>query len=278
MNIISEIAYAKINLALHIRCRRDDGYHELDTLFAFLDDGDRLELTSATEFQLSFDGEFGGLIAGEGVENNLVTRTARAVCAGELPRIKVALTKNLPIAAGLGGGSADAAAMIRSLAKNASLDQDGTDINAIAAKLGADIPACIQSVSVIGKGTGADLSPVPNDISGLSCVLINPRIALSTASVFKEWEGVDKGALPAGTARDILENGRNDLEAAAIKLCPQISEILLYLQSSAPIIARMSGSGATCFALYDDHQSAMRVSQGLMQSHPHWWQKTGRLR
>ncbi len=278
MNAITETANAKINLALHICRRRDDGYHDLDTLFAFVDDGDRLEISPAAKFQLLFDGEFGGLIEGEGIESNLVTRSARALCGGTLPDVSVKLTKNLPIAAGLGGGSADAAAIIRGLARHLNFDNNNPEIMAIAAELGADIPACIQSVPVLGKGTGTDLSPVINDVTGLSCLLINPRIALSTARVFKAWRESDLGALPSGTARHILEYGRNDLEDAAKSLCPQIAEILTYLNETKPIIARMSGSGATCFALYDDHQIAQQWASELQISHPHWWHMIGRLR
>ncbi len=278
MNAITEIAYAKINLALHIRRRRKDGYHELDTLFVFVDEGDLLEISPADEFQLSFSGEFGELIGGESVESNLITRTARAICGGVLPAIRVKLAKKLPIAAGLGGGSADAAAIIRALARYLDFDVNGPEILAAAARLGADIPACIQSVPVFGKGTGTELSSVINDVTGLYCLLVNPRIALSTASVFSAWGNTDLGALPSGTARNVGEYGRNDLEDAATTLCPQIAEILAYLRETKPIVARMSGSGATCFALYDDHEITQQLSRQLQISHPHWWHMAGRLR
>jgi 4-diphosphocytidyl-2-C-methyl-D-erythritol kinase len=274
----TEIGYAKINLALHVRNKRDDGYHELETLFAFLDTGDEISVQGADAYSLECTGEFGDLIGDEGSENNLITRVIAAICNDDMPQIKTILQKKLPIAAGLGGGSADAAAIIRLMAKALNYDINSLESHDIASALGADIPACINSVPVIGRGTGTDLAPVINDVAGLSCILINPKLPLATGPVFQKWNGIDLGPLASGTALEIMESGRNDLEAAAIYLCPQIADILAFLNDCNPMIARMSGSGATCFALFENHNDAMQLAKDLEISYPHWWHMIGRLR
>jgi 4-diphosphocytidyl-2-C-methyl-D-erythritol kinase len=264
-----QTAFAKINLALHVRARRADGYHDLETLFAFLDDGDTLEMQSAQAYWLEEHCEFGASIGP--VESNLITQAARLLHGGALPPIRFDLGKYLPVAAGLGGGSADAAAALRLMGAGTRFD--------LAAALGADVPACLESVPVIGRGTGAALLPVENDIAGLACVIVNPRVPLTTGPVFQAWDGHDRGPMPEGSAREIMMAGRNDLEAPAIGLCPVIGEILSYLQKTNPIIARMSGSGASCYALYDDFDEASRLAFQLKEiDHQDWWVMAGRLR
>lgn len=263
-----EIAYAKINLALHVRARRDDGYHELETLFAFLDDGDALDAEPAETFIL---GPVDAKADDIPFESNLVVKAARLVSGGALPPLHIDLHKSLPIAAGLGGGSADAAAVFRLMGAAHRHD--------LAAALGADVPACLESLPVIGRGTGTELLPVENDVAGLACILVNPRLPLSTAPVFEAWDGVDRGAMPEGTAREIMMAGRNDLEAPAISLCPAIADVLSYLHSTSPLVARMSGSGASCYALYDDYDRAADIEFQLREfDHQDWWTMLGRLR
>jgi 4-diphosphocytidyl-2-C-methyl-D-erythritol kinase len=265
----TEIAYAKINLALHVRARRGDGYHELETLFAFCDFGDALTISAADRFAFSVDGEFG---AGLGTDaDNLVVRAARAIRGDEVdPAFHIHLQKNLPVAAGLGGGSADAAAIFRMMGAADRYD--------LAASLGADVPACIASVPCIGRGTGTDLAAVENDVARLNVLLINPCIPLSTGPVFKAWDGIDRGDMPGGTARQILLAGRNDLERPAISLCPAIADVLAALQATGPIIARMSGSGATCFALYEAQADVEAAKAEISVRQPGWWLVSGRLR
>jgi 4-diphosphocytidyl-2-C-methyl-D-erythritol kinase len=258
-----DIAYAKINLALHVRRKRADGYHELESCFAFLDCGDTLTISPAEDYALTSDGEFGGSMGDDA--DNLVTRALRLGHGGELPNLHCYVTKCLPVAAGLGGGSADAAAALRLIGASDRLD--------LAAQLGADVPACVESVPVIGRGTGTALSPGENDVKGLACLLVNPRLPLSTGPVFQAWDGIDRGPMPEGSARAIALAGRNDLEEPAIRLCPAIAEILAELRQTAPLVARMSGSGATCFALYEDLEEAKAVSLN-----PAWWTMIGRLR
>lgn len=268
---MNEIAYAKINLALHVRRRREDGYHELETLFAFVDDGDRLRATPAAADSLATHGEFAQLI--EDPFGNIVAKALTT-----LPRETgwaVDLEKRLPVAAGLGGGSADAGAVFRMVERSAGLPDDW---QARAAKLGADVPACVLSTTCIGTGTGTDLHPVESDLTGAPVLLVNPREAVPTGPVFKAWDGVDRGAMPTGSVRAIALEGRNDLEAPAIAICPAVADVLAALRATVPFLARMSGSGATCFALYDTVGQAQAAADKLAGTHPHWWQMQGKLR
>lgn len=268
----AETAYAKINLALHVRRRQADGYHDLETLFAFVDQGDVLTAQSAGQDEVRCFGEFASQLADP--FDNIVAKALSI-----LPRpdgLAIELEKNLPVAAGLGGGSADAGAVFRLVKALHGLPDDWRER---AARLGADVPACVESVACIGRGTGTELEPVKNDLAGTPVLLVNPRVPLSTGSVFKAWasteDGVDRGGLPAGTARQIALEGRNDLEAPAIALCPAIADVLAALRRTNPWLARMSGSGATCFALYDSPE-ARDAAQAAMPRD--WWTMVGSLR
>ena len=267
-----ETAYAKINLALHLRRRREDGYHELETLFAFLDVGDELRVAPAMQDSVVTVGEFAGLL--DDPLDNLVARALNL-----LPHsggIAVTLEKNLPVAAGLGGGSADAGAVFRILREMHGLP-DGW--HTIAAKLGADVPACVESVTCIGRGTGTELEAVDGaSLTGTPALLVNPRVPLATGPVFAQWDGRDRGPMPVGDARTVALSGRNDLEEPAIALCPQIADVLMALAGISPLLARMSGSGATCFALYDTVQAREAAAAGIRDNHPEWWQMQGVLR
>lgn len=268
---ISETAYAKINLALHVRKRREDGYHELETLFAFVDAGDVLSARVSAKDRLTTIGEFASGLTDP--FDNIVMRAL-----GSLPRsngLEVTLEKNLPVAAGLGGGSADAGAIFRMVERAHGLPNDW---RARAAKLGADVPACVESRTCIGRGTGTDLDVADDSLANMPVLLVNPRIPLATGPVFKSWDGVDRGALPKGDARTIALEGRNDLEVPAISLVPEISDVLAVLRGTEPFLARMSGSGATCFALYETHSARDEVAARIAADHPDWWQLKGKLR
>jgi len=268
---ISETAYAKINLALHVRRRREDGYHELETLFAFVDAGDVLTAESAAQDSVQVLGEFAGGL--DDPFDNLV-----AMALGKLPRadgLAVTLEKNLPVAAGLGGGSADAGAVFRIVKERYGLPDDWLER---ATALGADVPACVESRTCIGRGTGTELAPVDDSLAGTPVLLVNPRVPLSTGPVFRHWDGEDRGALPKGDARTIALEGRNDLEAPALSLCPQIAGVLEALRGTSPFLARMSGSGATCFALYDSASARDVAAQQIEERHPGWWRMKGFLR
>ena len=275
-----ETAYAKINLALHVRRRREDGYHELETLFAFVDAGDVLSVTEADADTLTISGEFAdGLTTGP---ENLVVQALEFMRgmvwpgATPIPPLAMILEKNLPVAAGIGGGSSDAASMIRLLDRHYVRCGNAKELVIASSHLGADVGACIVSETRIGSGLGWELAlPSVNDVSGTSVLLVNPRVPLSTGPVFKAWDGVDRGALPDGPASQIAREGRNDLEAPAISLCPVIAEVLAALRNTAPWLARMSGSGATCFALYDTPE-ARDAARAAMPSE--WWTMAGVLR
>ena len=266
-----ETAYAKINLALHVRRRREDGYHELETLFAFVDAGDGLTARRSERDELRVVGEF----AHEMTDpfGNLVSKTL-----AKLPRpdgLSIVLEKNLQVAAGLGGGSADAGAVFRLVKEAHGLPEDWRER---AAKLGADVPACVESVACIGRGTGTELEQVENDVAGCAVLLVNPRMPLATGPVFAAWDGEDRGALPEGPSSRIAFEGRNDLEAPAIALCPPVAEVLAELRATPAELVRMSGSGATCFALYRSHDVMRKAAEELALRRPGWWQLTGSLK
>lgn len=267
-----ETAYAKINLALHVRRRRHDGYHELETLFGFVDAGDVLTARAAEADTLEQHGEFAGELGTP--FGNLVSKAL-----GALPRsggLAIQLEKNLPVAAGLGGGSADAGAVFRIVRERFGLPEDWRER---AAKLGADVPACVESRTCIGRGTGTELEELADgSLAGVHVLLVNPRVALTTGPVFAGWDGEDRGALPSGSARAIALAGRNDLAESAIQLCPAIAHVLAALETTAPLLTRMSGSGATCFALYDAEQARDAAAARVKDEHPGWWQLTGKLR
>ncbi|MFM6832415.1 MAG: 4-(cytidine 5'-diphospho)-2-C-methyl-D-erythritol kinase [Novosphingobium sp.] len=265
---LSETAYAKINLALHVRRRRDDGYHELETLFAFVDAGDELVATPASRDSLRVVGEFGGALSDP--FGNIVAKALSSLPHG--PGWAVTLEKNLPVAAGLGGGSADAGAIYRMVRDAHGLPADW---HARAAKLGADVPACVESRACIGRGTGTELDPVENDLAGCPVLLVNPRIPLETGPVFKGWDGIDRGRLDGTTLREIALNGRNDLEPPALSLVPEIGDVLDALRKTGAWLVRMSGSGATCFALFETHDQR-DAANAVMP--PAWWTLAGALR
>lgn len=263
-----ETAFAKINLALHVRERREDGYHALETLFAFVDAGDELSATPASRDELRVTGEFGGAL--DDPFGNIVARALAGLPHGA--GWSVTLEKNLPVAAGLGGGSADAGAIFRMVERAFGLPDDWREK---AAKLGADVPACVESRACIGRGTGTELEPVTNDLAGCAVLLVNPRIPLATGPVFKGWDGVDHGPLAGESLREMTLNGRNDLEAPALELVPQIADVLATLRKTDSWIARMSGSGATCFALYDTSEQRDAAQRAMPRE---WWTMVGALR
>jgi 4-diphosphocytidyl-2-C-methyl-D-erythritol kinase len=270
-----ETAFAKINLALHVRRRRDDGYHELETLFAFARDGDVISVDAAAPPALMLIGEFADVLAGESLDDNLVMRAARdlADVLGVRPVPAIQLDKRLPVAAGIGGGSADAAAVLRLLCRLWNVPANDPRVMKIAARLGADVPACVASVLVRGDGRGDELRAVEAPgLSGMPLLLVNPRAPLSTGPVFRAWDGIDRGALPDGDPLAVALAGRNDLELPALGLCPVIGEVVALLSAQAGVvIARMSGSGATCFALFESEAARDEAANSLKKAQRDWW-------
>ncbi|MGJ3649848.1 4-(cytidine 5'-diphospho)-2-C-methyl-D-erythritol kinase [Sphingomonas sp. GlSt437] len=269
---ITEHAPAKINLALHVRHRRPDGYHELETLFAFLRDGDTIHVEPAPAPSFALTGPFAAVLAGEG--DNLVTRAAAAFRAAFAIEAHHAITldKRLPVASGIGGGSADAAATLRALARLHGVALDEPRLFAIAEGLGADVPACLLGRSAIGTGKGEALTPVAG-VEDVPVLLVNPGVAVSTGAVFKAWDGVDRGPIPPGDLLARALAGRNDLEPPARAIAPVIGEVVAMLSAGPGVkLARMSGSGATCFALYETAADRAAAAADLRARHPDWWQ------
>lgn len=277
-----ETGWAKINLALHVRGRRADGYHEIETLFAFVDGGDAIAAEVAEVDRLTIDGEFGeGLSAGG---DNLVQRVLDLLRgrygADRVPPLAIRLTKKLPVAAGIGGGSADAAAMARLVRRHFLPEIGDAALARLAGTLGADIAACVASATCMGVGVGEQLSAAPElQLAGTPVLLVNPRQPVATGPVFAAWDGVDRGPLFTGAdLRAQLFASRNDLQRPAIAQCPAIVDVLTELGGMRPWLARMSGSGATCFALFDATAERDRAAEIMAQRHPGWWQMTGLLR
>lgn len=252
-----------------MRRRRDDGYHELETLFAFVADGDTVTLSEGQGFAVN--GPFAGALMGEG--DNLVTRAAERFATAFDRHVpgRITLTKRLPVASGLGGGSADAAATLRLLARRQGIAYDDPRLFACADALGSDVPACLYSRAARGTGRGERLVPVAG-APGVPVLLVNPGVAVSTAEVFRCWDGVDRGALGEGEALAVAKAGRNDLEPPALAISPVIGEVLAQLCAQAgATLARMSGSGATCFALFDDLDARASAARAISAAHPGWW-------
>ena len=276
----AETAYAKINLALHVRRRRADDYHDIETLFAFADHGDLIE-TAPGQARLSLSGPFAAALAGEDSDDNLVMRAARGFAALSGQAVPaIALDKQLPNAAGIGGGSADAAAVLRLLCRRYDVAPNDPRIAALARDLGADVPACLASTTLRGDGRGDDLLPVATAaLAGLPLLLVNPRIALATGPVFAAWDGIDRGALADGDPLVAALAGRNDLEPLARALCPVIGEIVEMLaRQPGALLARMSGSGATCFALFETLGQRDAADRVIAAARPGWWRLASKLR
>ncbi|HEX4199071.1 MAG TPA: 4-(cytidine 5'-diphospho)-2-C-methyl-D-erythritol kinase [Caulobacteraceae bacterium] len=276
-------AAAKVNLFLHVGPPQPDGYHPIASLFVFADVGDRLALRDEAGPPLAIGGPFGGeLSAGP---DNLVIRAAEALSRDLAVGLK--LEKHLPLAAGLGGGSADAAATLRLLNPLLPEPRAAAELTAIAARLGADVAACLESRPVMATGRGDQLSPAPR-LPVLHAVLVNPGVESPTGPVYRAYDqGVQAAAdgpdMPESlaTARDVadlIDRARNDLEAPAVRLAPEIGTVLDVLRAAPETLAaRMSGSGATSFALCPGAAGAEALAARLAAAHPRWWVRACRL-
>ncbi|MBN8980373.1 MAG: 4-(cytidine 5'-diphospho)-2-C-methyl-D-erythritol kinase [Rhizobiales bacterium] len=290
MSLLTDIARAKVNLTLRVHGRRADGYHELESLVAFADCADTLALEPASGLKLTATGP-GAPECGDG-DDNLVIRAARALgerIAG-LKAGHFTLEKHLPVAAGIGGGSADAAAALRLLARANGIDPRDPRVVEVARATGADIPVCLQSRACTMSGVGENLSFL--NLPALPCVMVNPRIAVATKDVFAAL-GLAKGeafgsgrqspSWPSGTATveqwcEAIAAGTNDLEPPALKVEPAIGVVLAALRASAGIrFARISGSGATCFGIFRNAGDAEQAAKAISRQHSGWWVHVGTL-
>lgn len=291
------LAPAKVNLFLHVGALAADGYHPLSSLMAFAGDvGDLVRFEPAPALDFHITGPFGAVLSAEA--DNLVTRArdmALAAFAAERAPFRLVLDKRLPIAAGIGGGSADAAAALRLL--DDALDLNGfapgggagEAMDAIARTLGSDVPACLAGLPTFATGRGDDLAEPPH-FCDLDIVLANPGVPSPTGAVYRAYDdlGAPGGAEPPvwtgpmatpAAVVDFLKTTRNDLEAPAIGLTPAIGDCLDILRiQPQSLFVRMSGSGATCFALAESAEDADRLARSLASTHPHWWVRAARLK
>lgn len=293
MPALTEQARAKVNLTLRVVGRRVDGYHDLESVVAFADCADHLTLDVGPELSLTSTGPRADECGETG--DNLILKAARLL-AERVDGLRVghfALDKHLPVAAGIGGGSADAAAALRLLARANDLALDDPRMIEVARLTGADVPVCVGSASCVMTGVGDTLLPL--NLPAMSCVLVNPCLAVATKDVFGQL-GLKPGSLRVGVA-DVLKGmawpqadasreswlrllvaGHNDLEAPALTIEPVIADVLAALRGTdGVLLARMSGSGATCFALFDDDAAAQAAAQVIREAQPGWWVHAGML-
>ena len=286
--MLTEPAPAKVNLALHVVGRLGDGRHALESPVAFTAFGDEVRVETAERDTLAIDGPFAEALEEGALEGgpNLVAAARDALRAGAPASTPVAirLTKRIPVAAGLGGGSADAAATLRALRRLWRLALSDEDLAAIGARLGADVPMCVLSRALVASGAGERMVPIEGGIDamglgGRGVVLANPGVPVATADVFGALERRDNASLPP-PGRDPLAwlaGCRNDLEAPARRIAPEIGAVLAAMEGAAasatdgPVLARMSGSGATCFALTRTPDAAEALARRLAADHPAWF-------
>lgn len=284
MTLIREFAPAKLNLYLHVTGRREDGYHDLDSLVAFASIGDEIALRAATDFQFEITGPQAAALDGDG-EENLVVKAARSLAelTGKPLDAHIVLVKNLPVASGIGGGSSDAAAALRALARHWGLAADDPRIAEAAARHGQDVPVCVKIENTYMTASG--VMPAPG-LPRADVVLINPGKALPTPGVYKEYrQGGDPFSPLSRLSRapetldelaEALKARTNDLYEPAHRLMPEVAEILGALDSSGEcLVSRMSGSGATCFGLFRDATSAKSIAAQIRAVRPRWWIETG---
>lgn len=272
---VEEFAPAKINLALHVLGRRGDGYHDLDSIVAFASIGDRLRLARSEAFALEIEGPFAPSVPQGSA--NIVFKAFGALAAHlaakriALAPVHMRLQKNLPMAAGIGGGSADAAAALRGLVKLQAVPVSDAELAAVAGSIGADVPVCLASRLCRMRGTGDRIDPLPG-AAPRAAVLVNPRKACETAAVFAAL-GLAAGARHGGPIGDFADpaSWRNDLTEAAVRLVPETGDVLAALAAMPGIVvARMSGSGATCFGLFGTMSEAETAAHVLAQRGG-WW-------
>jgi 4-diphosphocytidyl-2-C-methyl-D-erythritol kinase len=281
---IRVFAAAKINLLLHVGDSRSDGYHELQSIMAFADVGDEVLIAPGEGLTLEIEGPFAEALKGEA--DNIVLKAARALAtrAGIAANAHITLTKNLPISSGLGGGSTDAAATLRGLCKLWHVTLTEADLQGIAISLGSDVPVCLKGRPCWVEGIGEKLSVIPI-FPALHVVLANPGVPVSTAHAYRTIRarsGIARER-PA-TFRDanaligFLETANNDLEEPAAAIAPVVRDVMeAFDADDATLLARMSGSGATCFGIYDSPQIAREAAARIAAAHPGWWVKAAKL-
>ncbi|MDR3424402.1 MAG: 4-(cytidine 5'-diphospho)-2-C-methyl-D-erythritol kinase [Alphaproteobacteria bacterium] len=285
MTLIHEFAPAKINLYLHVTGRRADGYHDLDSLTAPASIGDEVALRAARGFRFEVTGAQADALAHEKSEDNLVVKAARSLAelTGQALDAQLVLVKKLPVASGIGGGSSDAAAALRALAKHWGLAQDDPRLMQAAARHGQDVGVCLRVGNIYVTATG--VLPAPK-LPRADIVLVNPGKGLATPAVYAEYRNGGDAFSPLARLEQTPETldelvaalriRGNDLYAPACRLMPEIAEIVTALESfDECLLARMSGSGATCFGLFPDATAAKSAAAQIRAARPHWWVEAG---
>lgn len=271
---VVEHAPAKVNLALHVTGHRDDGYHLLDTLVVFTEVGDTVSVAAAEQDSFTIQGPFAGLLDDEA--DNLVLRARDLLRSkhGDLPPVAISLEKNLPVASGIGGGSSDAAATLRALMRLWGIELSADTLAAAALRLGADLPMCLYARTLAARGIGEEIEPVEG-IPPLHMVLANPGVAVPTPAIFRALASRENPPLPTLPGPQALSawltDTRNDLEVPAQALAPEIGEVLSALTANGAALARMSGSGATCFGLFASRDEAKVAASAIAVLHPSWY-------
>jgi 4-diphosphocytidyl-2-C-methyl-D-erythritol kinase len=283
---VTRLAPAKLNLALHVTGRRDDGYHLIESLVAFADFGDRITVSEANTDELIVAGPFAAMVPID--ESNLVVAARDLLrehhSAKEAPPVSTTLEKKLPVTSGIGGGSSDAAAALQALASFWEIGIGAEKLAELAQPLGADVPMCLAAVPLIARGIGDVIEPIIG-FPALHAVLVNPGLPVSTPEVFQALETRDNAPLPClppiadpGALLEYLAGTRNDLQAAATELCPMIDDALASLQANNAAFARMSGSGATCFGLFENGGAAVAAADRIRKAQPGWFVEACRIR
>ena len=286
---LTEFAPAKVNLSLHVLGRRADGYHEIDSLVAFAGIGDCVTFRPGERLELAVSGPTGA--SAGATEDNLVLKAARALSqrVEGLRLGQFLLDKQLPVAAGLGGGSSDAAAALRLLAQSNDLSLQDARLHAAAQVTGADVPVCLEPTARLMRGIGEILSG-PIHLPEIAAVLVNPGVAVATKDVFAALQAPALTGPPepdefiaidadAASLVPMLAGRRNDLQTPAIRIQPVIADVLRALERSANcLLARMSGSGATCFGLFGSNGTAEEAARKMQAAHPAWWVRATTLR
>lgn len=280
-----ETAPAKINLALHVVGQRADGYHLLETLVTFTDAGDRLLFSAAKQDAFSISGPFASKLSdNDGLSDNLVLRARdllrqAVIASGQAaPSVKIHLEKNLPIASGIGGGSADAAATIRGLLRLWDCSLPSETLDAIALTLGADVPMCFAGTPLMARGIGEELTQLPQ-LPAFAMVLANPLMGVSTPEIFRRLTTKNNPPVPASLPQNnegwlaFIHSLRNDLEAPAKAALPVINDVSRSLQEQGATLVRMSGSGATCFGIFPCFEAAQKAEAALAAQRPDWYFK-----
>lgn len=272
------IAPAKVNLFLHVIGKNNDDYHLLESLVTFADFGDNITITSAEEYNLEVKGEFSSNLSSQ---DNLVTKAVQGLeeITDEKLNFHITLEKNIPSGAGLGGGSSDAAAVVKALLDIKNITLDNEILLPFLTKLGADVPVCFAQTTSFVEGIGEKITPIKIN-EKLYAALVHPNQHSNTAEIFKDFKqnfsnSIDMAAqLNIGNMLSFIENKRNDLTDAATSNTPVINDVFSALQNQSDcILTRMTGSGSCCFGLFDSSESAQKAAEEIQQEHPAWWVK-----